>query len=135
MKGFTLMEIMITVVIIGILAAMALPGFGKTRERSYWQQAEQTLLAIYAGERSYFLINNAYYDVNESAANPMTEWRTINIDDPNLASIPVTYTVSAAGSAFTASATRNGGPCNTKVRTVDQDRALTAGTCWAACGC
>ena len=35
--------------------------------------------------------------------------------------------------------TRNGGPCDTQTRTIDNLRALTGGnadgTCWAGCGC
>ena len=133
--GFSLMELMVVVLILGILAAIGLPGFGKTRERAYWQEAEQTLLAIYAGERAYFLINDAYYDVNEGAGDPMAEWRRVNIDNPNLGSIPVTYTVSASGSTFSATATRTSGPCGNKTRTINESRVLTAGTCWASCGC
>ncbi len=38
-KGFTLVEIMIVVVIIGLLAAMAIPAFQKVRERSQGKTA------------------------------------------------------------------------------------------------
>ncbi|MBI4322762.1 MAG: prepilin-type N-terminal cleavage/methylation domain-containing protein, partial [Candidatus Omnitrophica bacterium] len=39
-RGFTLMEMMMTALIAGILAAVALPGYVRTKERSYWQEAE-----------------------------------------------------------------------------------------------
>lgn len=134
LRGFTLMEMLMTVVIVGILAAVGLPNFGKARERSYWRAAEDLLLAIYAGERAYFLVNDAYYDVVETktGAELMAEWRKINIDNPNLASIPVSYSVAASGSTFTATATRDSGPCAGSSRTIDQNRALTSGSCWCA---
>ncbi len=131
-RGFTLIEMMMTVVIIGILAAIALPGYVKTRERSYWQAAESILLAIYAGERAYFLVNNTYRGPL-TAGSSMAEWRLINIDNPNLASIPVSYSVTAAATTFTATAERPGGPCPGSTRTVNQDRVLLPiGSCW--CG-
>lgn len=130
-RGFTLIEMMMTVVIIGILAAIAIPGYAKTRERSYWQAAESILLAIYAGERAYFLVNNTYRGPL-TAGSSMAEWRLINIDNPNLSSIPVGYGATAAGATFTATATRNGGPCNGSTRTINEDRVLTGGLCWCA---
>lgn len=132
--GFSLLELLMTVVIVGILAATALPGYIKTRERSYWQQAESLLLAIYAGERAYFLINDFYYNVDETGG--MAEWRKINIDNPNLPSILVDYDVATCGSppclVFTATATRPGGPCAGSTRTINENRVLPGGACW--CG-
>lgn len=119
-----------TALIVGILAAIALPGYVRTKERSYWQEAESILLAIYAGERAYFLINDAYRTVAAGAS--MSEWRTINMDNPNLSSIPVSYGVTAAGAAFTATATRSGGPCSGSTRTINENRVLPGGACWCA---
>lgn len=131
--GFNLLEMMITLVIMGILATVALPGLGKAKERSYWQQAEQTLLAIYAGERAYFLLNDTYHGPL-GPGDSMTAWRVINVDNPNLASIPVTYTVSAAGNSFTATAARDSGPCGGSLRTINETRTFVpaSGSCW--CG-
>lgn len=132
-RGFTLIEMMMTVVIVGILAAIAIPGYLRTKERNYWQEAESLLLAIYAGERAYFLINDQYRAVAVDAG--MTEWRKINIDDPNLPSIPVSYSVaSPTATTFTATATHSCGGKG-RTRTIDETRTLTAGTCWPGCGC
>ena len=132
--GFSLVELLVTVIVVGILAAAAIPNYMKAMERSYFQEAESILLAIYSGERAYLLVNEFYYDVNE--AGGMAEWRKINIDDPNLPSIPVSYNVNTCAAppcfTFTATATRPGGPCGGSTRTINDNRALTGGSCW--CG-
>jgi prepilin-type N-terminal cleavage/methylation domain-containing protein len=48
-RAFTLTELIIVVVIIAILAAMAAIGYTKTVERSYWREARDILLTVYAG--------------------------------------------------------------------------------------
>lgn len=139
--GFTLTELLVAVVVAGILAAIALPVYQKMIERNYWRAAGDILLTIYAGERAYFLTNGFYYNVNESAPNPMAEWRIIFMDNPNIASIPITHAVTTSGTppnAFTATATRNGGLCPSKTRTIDQDRVDSGAgqACWPDCaGC
>ena len=137
MFGFTLTELLLTVVISGILASIALVSYQKTIERNRWQTAGDILMTIYAGMRSYFLQNGFYYDVDETGG--MAEWRKIHVDDPNLASIPIGYVVSTPVTSFpqlfTATGTRNGGACSTKTRTINHNRVLTSGVCWSSCGC
>ena len=54
-KGFTLVEIMIVVVIIGLLAAMAIPAFSKVRQQSREKAVTNNLRQIASAGQQYIL--------------------------------------------------------------------------------
>jgi len=53
-KGFTLIELLIVVVIIGILAAIAIPKFANTKEKAYVSAMKSDLRNLAAAEEAYF---------------------------------------------------------------------------------
>jgi type IV pilus assembly protein PilA len=59
--GFTLIEILIVVVIIGILAAIAIPKFASTKEKSYVAVMKSDLRNLAVAQEAYNADNNTYY--------------------------------------------------------------------------
>jgi type IV pilus assembly protein PilA len=56
-KGFTLIELMIVIAIIGILAAIAIPQFVSYRQKGYNTQAKGELKSFYTACQAYFADN------------------------------------------------------------------------------
>lgn len=59
-KGFTLIELLIVVVIIGILAAIALPKFSNTKERAAIGAMKADLRNLATVQEAYFMDHNTY---------------------------------------------------------------------------
>lgn len=59
--GFTLVELMVVVAIIGLLSAVAIPNFQKYQARSKASEAKLQLSAIYTAEASFFADYNIYH--------------------------------------------------------------------------
>jgi prepilin-type N-terminal cleavage/methylation domain-containing protein len=120
-KGFTLIELMIVVAIIGILAAVAIPAFMDYMKKSKKTEAALQLNKIGKNNKTYF-ITNASYVTDNGAVKPdaettacsgpnkhftvQSDWATkdgwkdldFQIDEPNL----FKYTYTGGSSSATA---------------------------------
>jgi type IV pilus assembly protein PilA len=65
-KGFTLIELLIVVVIIGILAAIAIPKFASTKEKAYITAMRSDLRNMMTAQESYFSDYGTYSTATSS---------------------------------------------------------------------
>ena len=111
--GFSLMEVMIVVVIIGILAALAYPNLEKYLKRARQTEAKTNLIAIYTAQKIYFTLHQSYAeDINE-------------LDLSLAQGDPYTFTIQEAStSTFKAQAEGNIDDDALDTWTIDQDKNL-----------
>jgi type IV pilus assembly protein PilA len=86
-KGFTLIELMIVVAIIGILAAIAIPNFMKFQAKAKQSEAKTNLGAIYVAQLAYFANSNTYADT-QAVQTPVTCNRAVVGGTPNYTTTP-----------------------------------------------
>jgi prepilin-type N-terminal cleavage/methylation domain-containing protein len=60
-QGFTLIELLIVVVIIGILAALAIPKFANTKQKATVAAMRSDLRNLATTQESYWVENRTYY--------------------------------------------------------------------------
>lgn len=58
-KGFTLVELMIVIAIIGVLAAIAIPQFSTYRQKGYNTKAKAELRSFYTACQAYFSVHSS----------------------------------------------------------------------------
>lgn len=101
-SGFTLLEIIIVIIIVGVLASLALPRFFATVEYSRSTEAFVSLGAVrQALERCYLQRNGSYTNC--------TNFSNLDITNPaNSPNAHFTYTITgASATGYTANAQRN----------------------------
>jgi type IV pilus assembly protein PilE len=136
--GFTLLELMIVLVVMGILAALAITSYSRYGYRARRTDGQKLLMAIASAEERYYAQHNAYADLATIGYST-----TVNATSEGgyyTAAVGVSTVNSIAAQAFTATAT----PVAGKSQQRDTCGALTVtdtgvkgpagttanGTCW-----
>lgn len=115
-KGFTLVELLIVVLIIGVLAAIGVPQLAVSIEKARGAAAREGLAHIYRAEIEY-------------SGNNRTGVYTNSIDDLSDVALTEKYwefsVETPTPTSFIATATRSGGAHNSQTITVDQSGILS----------
>ena len=123
-SGFTLLEVIIVIIIIGVLASLAMPRFFSTIEYSKGTEAMQSLAIIRQSIERCYLARTSY-----SSCNSFTN---LDVEDPaNTPNVHFTYGFVNGAAAYTVTATRNtrdGGTGGTIVLTFNGTTVTRNGT-------
>lgn len=135
-QGFTLIEILIVVAILGVLIGIALPAYNNSVLRSGRAEAKGELMQVAADQERYFSSFNTYI-------NDATPLNTPTVANRNRTTQNGLYVISVAagatgiGSSFVATATPQGDQANDQCTTLTITntgvRGATGGTadeCW-----
>ncbi len=82
-KGFTLIELLIVVVIIGILAAIAIPKFANTKEKAYVASMKSDLRNLVNAEEAYFADYTTYTGTFATTQYSASPGVTVTIAGPD----------------------------------------------------
>lgn len=108
--GFTLIELMIAVAVVGILAAIAIPSYQDSVMKSRRRDAEGALMGLSNAMERHFTVNNTYIGADDGSGVP-----TIYSDKSPVDGSDTFYNLTIdplSASAFTLNATPTGAQAN-----------------------
>ena len=97
-KGFTLIELLIVVVIIGILAAIAIPKFANTKDKAYVAAMKSDLRNLATYEEQYAADYNGAYFSGNGSTQGFTASQNVTVTAALVTGPPQTWTATATHS-------------------------------------
>lgn len=70
-SGFTLLELLVTLGIISVLSAIAIPRYNDYRKKAYDMRAQVDLRNVALAEEAFYLDNEAYLDCQDSTCHAL----------------------------------------------------------------
>jgi prepilin-type N-terminal cleavage/methylation domain-containing protein len=120
--GFTLVELSVVVIIMGILLAFIVPSFTRVSEQNHVDAASQYLRSIWSAERVYWLEHRTF-------TTSLTTLHALGLIDPKIAAGDDGYFLYAvdnvAATTFTVTATRNGSAAWSGTLSITEDGEVT----------
>src|SRR5689334_6831817 len=83
-RGFTLIELLIVVVIIGVLAALAIPKFANSKQKADTTAMKSDLHALVVAEEAFFADSNYYTAVLDTTITGRRRRRRITVSSSGL---------------------------------------------------
>jgi type IV pilus assembly protein PilA len=124
-KGFTLIELLVVILIIGILAAIAIPAFLGQREKAQDSEAKSAVRTAASAAKSYFTDSQTYTGMDAAALRTVEP----SLNQGAASGAGLSVTVNGGGAGYTLAVTA---PKTANVFTITEAAGVATRTCTTA---